>query len=76
MLVRRNTPMQTNVSPLMTPKEVATYLRLSIATVYAKKCRGEFPKGSTVKLFGKLLFKRDKIEQLIEDSTEPSFGHF
>lgn len=67
--------MQTSPSPLMDVNEVATYLHLSPATVYAKKCRGEFPKGSTVKLFGKLLFKREKIEQLVEDSTEPSFMH-
>ena len=65
---------QMNVNPLMDVNEVAAYLHLSPATVYAKKCRGEFPKGSTVKLFGKLLFKREKIEQLVEDSTEPSFG--
>ncbi|MBR4508351.1 MAG: helix-turn-helix domain-containing protein [Elusimicrobiaceae bacterium] len=67
--------MKTNVSPLMDVKEVSSYLHLSPATVYSKRTRGEFPKGSTVKLFGKLLFVREKIEQLVEDSIEPSFGH-
>lgn len=63
-------------SPLMTPAEVAAYLCISKATVYSKKCRGAFPKGSTVKIFGKLMFLREKIDQLIVDSVEPSFGRF
>ena len=61
-------------SPLMTPEEVADYLRISKATVYSKKSRGEFPKGSTVKIFGKLMFLREKIKQLIINSIESSFG--
>ena len=73
----KNTSFSKNTqSILMTPVEVADYLRISISTVYTKKSRGEFPEGTTVKLFGKLLFKRTKIEQLVEDSIEPSFGRF
>lgn len=63
-------------SPLMTPDEVAAYLRISKATLYSKRCRGEFPEGSTVKIFGKLMFLREKIDQLIADSVEPPFGRF
>ena len=62
-------------SPLMTSEEVAEYLRISKATVYSKRCRGEFPEGCAVKIFGKRMFLREKIEQLVEDSIEPSFGH-
>ena len=61
-------------SPLMTPDEVAAYLRISKATVYSKKCRGEFPEGSVAKPFGKLMFLREKIDQLIADSIEPPLG--
>ena len=61
-------------SPLLTPDEVAAYLRISKATVYSKKCRGEFPEGSVVKPFGKLMFLREKIDQLIADSIEPPLG--
>ena len=61
-------------SPLMTPDEVAAYLRISKATVYSKRCRGEFPEGSVVKPFGKLMFLREKIDQLIADSIEPPLG--
>ena len=61
-------------SPLMTPDEVAAYLRISKATVYSKRCRGEFPEGSVVKPFGKLMFLREKIDQLIADSIEPLLG--
>ncbi len=65
----------TNIqSPLMTPDEVAAYLRISKATVYSKRCRGEFPEGSTVKIFGKLMFVREKIDQMIADSVEPPLG--
>lgn len=66
--------MEYDSKTLMDVNEVATYLHLSPSTVYSKRARGEFPKGSIVKLFGKLLFKREKIEQLVEDSIEPSFG--
>ena len=66
----------TNIeSSLMTPDEVAAYLRISKATVYSKRTRGEFPDGTIVKLFGKLLFKREKIEQMVEDATEHLFRH-
>lgn len=61
--------------PLMTPDEVASYLRISRATVYSKRTRRQFPEGTIVKLFGKLLFKREKIEQLVEEATEDSFSH-
>ena len=61
-------------SPLMTPDEVAAYLRISKATVYTKKCHRKFPEGSTVKVFGKLMFLREKIEQLIADSVELPLG--
>ena len=61
-------------SPLMTPDEVAAYLRISKATVYSKRCRGEFPEGSVAKPFGKLMFLREKIEQMIADSIEPPLG--
>ena len=61
-------------SPLMTPEEVAAGLRISKATVYSKRCRGEFPEGSVVKPFGKLMFLREKIDQLIADSIEPPLG--
>ena len=67
--------MQTNQSPLMDVNEVAAYLHLSPATVYSKRTRGEFPEGTIVKLFGKLLFKRAKIEQMVEDATEDSFSN-
>ena len=66
--------MQISPSPLMDVKEVAAYLHLSPATVYSKRTRGEFPDGSIVKMGGKLLFKREKIDQLIADSVEPPFG--
>lgn len=72
---RRAQPMQTNASPLMDVNEVAAYLHLSPATIYSKRTRGEFPKGTIVKLSGKLLFKRAKIEQMVEEATEDSFGH-
>jgi len=68
---RKTPPIQ---SPLMTPDEVAAYLRISKATVYPKKCRGEFPEGSVAKPFGKLMFLREKIDQLIADSIEPPLG--
>lgn len=67
--------MQTSPSPLMDVNEVATYLHLSPATVYSKRTRGEFPDGSIVKMGGKLLFKREKIDQMVEDATEHSFHH-
>lgn len=63
-------------SPLMTPDEVAAYLRISKATVYSKRCRGEFPEGSIVKVFGKLMFLREKIDQLIADSVESTLKKF
>ena len=74
-MARRTLTMQNNISPLMDVQEVANYLHLSPATVYSKRTRGEFPKGCIVKIGGKLLFSRAKIEQLVEDSTESSFGH-
>ena len=67
--------MQVNVSPLMDVNEVAAYLHLSPATIYSKRTRREFPEGTIVKLSGKLLFKREKIEQMVEDATELSFNH-
>ena len=63
-------------SLLMTPDEVAAYLRISKATVYSKRCRGEFPEGCTVKIFGKLMFLREKIDQLIANSIEPTLKKF
>ena len=65
--------MQNNTNPLMDVKEVSAYLHLSPATVYSKRTRGEFPDGSIVKMGGKLLFKREKIEQMVEEATEHSF---
>lgn len=73
--IKRVQTMQNNTSPLMDVKEVATYLHLSPATVYSKRTRGEFPKGCIVKIGGKLLFNREKIEQLVEDSTELPIYH-
>ncbi len=67
--------MQVNISPLMDVNEVAAYLHLSPATIYSKRTRREFPEGTIVKLSGKLLFKREKIEQMVEDATELSFNH-
>lgn len=67
--------MTTNMkSPLMDVEEVAAYLHLSIATIYSKRTRGDFPAGTVVKLHGRLLFKRTKIEQMVEDATE-HFSH-
>jgi len=67
--------MENSTSPLMDVEEVAAYLHLSPATVYSKRTRKQFPDGSIVKVGGRLLFKREKIEQMVEDSTESSFGH-
>lgn len=67
--------MTTNMkSPLMDVEEVAAYLHLSIATIYSKRTRRDFPTGTVVKLHGRLLFKRAKIEQMVEDATE-HFSH-
>ncbi len=64
-----------NTNPLMDVNEVAAYLHLSPKTIYSKRTRAEFPKGTIVKLSGRLLFKRTKIEQMVEDATEDSFSH-
>lgn len=63
-------------SPLMTVDEVADYLRISKATVYSKKCRGEFPEECIAKVFGKLRFVRKEIDKLIADSVEPTLKRF
>ena len=60
----------------MTPDEVTAYLRISKATVYSKRCRGVFPEGSVVKVFGRLMFLRKKIDELIADSVESPLGGF
>lgn len=74
---KKTPPISDNTkSPLMLPQEVADFLRISLSTVYTKKCRMEFPQGSTVKIFGRLMFLREKIEQLVADSVEPSFRRF
>lgn len=65
--------MNNTQSPLMTVEELSEFIHMPVATIYSKKCRGEFPKGSVVKLNKKLLFKRKEIEQWIEDSTESPF---
>ena len=51
---------------LLTMQELSNYLSMPIATIYSKKCRGEFPAGSIVKIDGKPRFDKDLIDKWIE----------
>lgn len=51
---------------LLSVKQLAVYLDMPEATIYSKKCRGEFPAKCIVKLDGKLRFDRVEIDRWID----------
>lgn len=52
---------------LLTVEELSVYLGMPKATIYTKKCRGEFPSGCVVKLDGKTRFDKQEIDKWIDE---------
>lgn len=57
-----------NTKRLLDVKELSKYIGWPVATIYSKKCRGNFPKESIVKFdnSNKLFFEKETIDAWIE----------
>lgn len=54
---------------LMTVPEVAAYLRLSPASVYTSRYRGQFPGALGIQVGRKIVFRRHDLDAYLDDQA-------
>lgn len=59
--------LETIKARLFSVQQLSIYLDMPVATIYSKKCRGDFPAKCIVKLDDKLRFDRAEIDHWIDE---------